>query len=460
MSIGQRRPFEAGDPHRLEQVLPPPPGFWQTHWRWPPGRIRRAQEGRLARRLAEAAEIPFYRRLWEDAGFEPDDFGGLEDLSAVPAYTVGDIRESIERDPPLGDYQATSIDDARREPVRLFFSGGTTGRPRPTLYTQWDRDVHGILLARHLHMQGIRPGDVVLNAWTYGTHNGAHAYDEALYRWLNCVVITTSAGTVTSSRKQVRLAHDYDAAAVLTTGDYLLRLAEVAEDMGLDPREDLSLRALPNIGDPDALEEVFGIRPLRTYGFHEVGAVAVECPAREGLHVFEDAFVVEVVDPQTGERQPDGELGSLVVTELCKTGNAQIRYDIQDLSWTYPRGRCDCGSWFRRIAPFQGRGDNMIRLRGVNLWPEGIGRVARTVDGVGDDYFVRREDAADGEAVTVLVTATVPRDDWGHLAGAVRDRLRAELGVRIGAQVVTREHMDELTGAGRRAKLRRFEDDR
>ena len=216
----------------------------------------------------------------------------------------------------------------------------------------------------------------MLNSWSYGTHNGAWSFDEALYRWLNCVVLTTSTGKVTATEKQVELAVEYEANAILTTGDYLLRIVEVARERGYDVGTDLKITALTNLGDRDALEAVFGLPYYRSYGFHEVQWVAQECPARDGLHVYEDAFVVQIVDPETGEEVPDGQTGAMVITELYKTGSPQFRYNNMDLSFRYPREQCACGSWLRRIGPFAGRGDNMVKLRGINVWPEAVGELA------------------------------------------------------------------------------------
>ncbi|MCB0953242.1 MAG: hypothetical protein KDB13_11100, partial [Microthrixaceae bacterium] len=198
-------------------------------------------------------------------------------------------------------------------------------------------------------------------------------------------------------------ALEYGASAILTTGDYLLHLAEVARDMGIDPKADLGLTALPNIGDAEELEATFGVPVLDSYGFHEVQWVAVECPAKAGLHIFEDAFIVQIVDTETGELLPDGEQGSICITEIYKTGSPQFRYNIMDLSTLYPRERCECGSWLRRMAPFAGRGDNMVKLRGVNVWPEALGAIATAVPGATSDYFVRayREGHRDEIEVTV-----------------------------------------------------------
>ena len=316
-------------------------------------------------------------------------------------------------------------------------SGGTTGVSRPTLYTAWDREAGAILSARALYMQGIRPGDVVINAWAYSTHNGAHAMDEALYRWLNCVVLSTGTGNVTPTRKQIELAVQYGAKAILTTGDYLLHLAETAREMGIDPITDLQLRALPNIGDKQRLSETFGAAVYDSYGFHEVQWVAIECAAGDGLHIFEDAFVVEIVDLETGDLLPDGEQGAVCITEIYKTGSPQIRYNIMDLSTLYPRGQCECGSWLRKMAPFAGRGDNMVKLRGVNIWPEALGEIASSVQGVGDDYFVVANRSNNRDEMTVKIVSEADPADFETLSDRVATQLHQTTGVRIGAEVVT-----------------------
>jgi phenylacetate-CoA ligase len=454
------RPHEAVDYRALTDAFPPPPEYFESVYLQSPEEIEATQLARLKRRALAAYEVPFFRRRWDAAGFDPRGITRLEDLSSVPFYTVDDIRRSIEAHPPLGDYQGVRIEDAAHEPMRIFMSGGTTGRSRPTLYTQWDREAGAILMARALYGQGIRPGDVVVNAWAYSTHNGAFAFDEALYRWLNCVVLTTGTGTVTSSRRQIELALEYGAKAILTTGDYLLRLAEVAREMGVDPKRDLALRALPNIGDRDLLETTFGAENYASYGFHEVQWVATECPARQGLHIYEDAFVVQVVDPETGAPLPDGERGALVVTEIYKTGSPQFRYNIMDLSHLMPREQCACGSWLRRMGPFAGRGDNMVKLRGVNVWPEALGEIVLGHPLASDDYFVRVLRENDRDEMVVSVASPADAGRFETLRGELEVLLKEKLGVRIGVEVVAPGALDADTQIHTSPKPKRFRDDR
>jgi phenylacetate-CoA ligase len=458
---GFRRPFEAVDYHELARQYPPPPEYFEGAWLAPREEIERTQLARLQERARRAYRVPFFRRRWDAADFHPDALQSIEDLWRAPAYRVDDIRRSIEEHPPLGDYQGVAIEDAAREPLRLYMSGATTGAPRPTLYTQWDREVGAVLTARALYLQGVRPGDVVVNAWAYSTHNGAFNFDEALHRWLSCVVITTGTGNVTASRRQVELARAYRAKAILTTGDYLLHLAEVARELGMDPKRDLALTALPNIGDNQRLRATFGPEVYSSYGFHEVQWVAVECPARQGLHIFEDAYVVQIVDPETGARVPDGQLGSICVTELYKTGSPQFRYDILDLSFLYPPGQCACGSWLRRMGAFAGRGDNMVKLRGVNVWPEAIGRVATSQPGAENDYFVVAGREGNRDEMTVSVVSRLDAADARDgLRARIEARLKEELGVRIRAEIVAPGALDAWTEIHTSPKPKRFRDER
>jgi phenylacetate-CoA ligase len=460
MSKDFRRPFEAVDYAELMRAHPPPPEYFESEWLASPGQIEKSQLARLKRRAKQAYAVPFFKKRWDAAGFHPDSLESLADLDRVPSYRVDDIRKSIEEHPPLGDYQGASIAEAKQEPLRIFMSGATTGAPRPTLYTQWDREVGAILTARALYLQGVRPGDVVVNAWAYSTHNGAFNFDEALHKWLNCVVLTTGTGNVTSSRRQVEIAHEYQATAILTTGDYLLHLAEVATEMGLDPRKDFNLKALPNIGDPARLEEVWGLSSYQSYGFHEVQWVGIECPARNGLHVFEDAYVVQIIDPETLEPLPDGEQGCLCVTEIYKTGSPQFRYNIQDLSTLYPRERCSCGSWLRRMAPFAGRADNMVKLRGVNIWPEAVGAIALDDPRLDGEYFVRATRAGTRDEMTVHLATRAEASQYDALARGASERLKERLGVRIGVEVSASGSLDPWTEIHSSPKPKRFRDER
>jgi phenylacetate-CoA ligase len=463
MAAPIRRPCDAVDAEAIVRLYPPAPEFFAGRWLDEPDRLRALQLGRLKDELERAARIPFYQRLWERAGFEVSSVRSLADMRAIPLYTIDDIRDSIERCPPLGDYQGIGLADAVREPMRLFFSGGTTGAARPTLYTMWDREVGALLTARAYYLAGLRRGDVVLNSWAYGIHQGAAIADEALFRWLGAVPITTSSGQVTPTVRQLELAAEYQAASILTIGDYLLHMADVARGIGLDPLKDFAFRCfpVPTGGLRERIEETWGAPAFDSYGFHEVNYVGVECPARGGLHVLEDAFIVEIVDDETGELLPEGELGNIVVTCLYKTGSAQVRYNTKDRSRLLPIGQCACGSWMRKMDYFQGRSDNMVKLRGTNVWPEAVGMVATACDGVTSEYFVRVESVGGRDEMTVqLESAIDQRDEATAVAEQVEQVLRSKLGVGIRVELVPVGSLAEVTGRATRSKPIRFEDRR
>lgn len=467
MTIGIRRPWEAVNYEELVRWFPPAPEYFETLFFAEPEEIERLQLQRVQLRARQAVKIPFHARNWAEAKVTPDDLRSLADLSRFPTYDVDDIRKSIDAHPPWGDYQGVRVEDAVREPQRVYFSGGTTGKSRPTLYTQWDRDCGSLFAARSLYRQGIRPGDLVLNSYQYGTFNGGALFDEALHKWLNCVIITTSSGNVTASEKQIQYALEYGATCILTTGDHLMRLAQVATEMGIDIKNDLKLRAVSGMGDRKTKAEIRAILDTvgvaefyESYGFHETCMMSVECPEHQGSHIFEEAYVVQVIDPDTGAELPDGEMGSLVVTEFFKTGSAQFRYNTLDLSYLYPREQCRCGSWMRRMGDFAGRADNMVKLRGINIWPEAVGEVAIGVEGAEPDYFVRARRVGDRDEMLVSVVSALDASRYGALADEVARKLHQRFSVKIDVEVVAPGALDELTEVKTAPKSKRFKDER
>ena len=467
MTIGLRAPWAAVDFEALVRAFPPPPEYFDSLFLATPDHLDRLKLSRAQERVRQAASVPFFAARWAEHKVGPDDLRSLDDLWKFPAYDVEDLRRDIEAKPPFGTYQGVSTENAGREPQRIYFSGGTTGKVRPTLYTQWDREVSALFMARALYRQGVRPGDLVLNSYQYSTFNGGALFDEAAHHWLNCVVISTSSGNVTPSEKQAQLAAEFRATCIMTTGDHLMRIVEVARTLGYDPLVDFNIRAVSGLGDRKSPEEVQAILDAvgvdefyDSYGFHEIGLLGVECPEHDGVHIFEEAYEVQIVDPDTGERVPDGQLGSMVVTEFFKTGSPQIRYNTLDLSWLYPREQCRCGSWMRRIGPFSGRADNMVKLRGINIWPEAIGLAASDLAGIEPDYFVhaRRVDGRDD----MLVSVVSRRDpaEFSALAVQVEEALQRRFGLKFSAEVVAPGAIDELTEVHTAPKPKRFRDER
>ena len=206
------------------------------------------------------------------------------------------------------------------------------------------------------------------------------------------------------------------------------------------------------------IEAAWGVTAYESYGFNEVAYMAIECPARDGLHIQEDAFIAEVVDIDTGEPLPAGELGKIVVTSLWRRGGSTIRFNSGDLSRLLPRQQCVCGSWMRKLDYFQGRSDNMVKLRGTNVWPEAIGKVVADSPLSNGEYYVIAHGQDHREELTVQVESPRSAAERDAVAAELAVALKTHLGVRINVEVVSAGALGPVTSGG--AKKKRFEDRR
>ncbi|MEK3889266.1 phenylacetate--CoA ligase family protein [Bacillus sp. FSL K6-3431] len=457
--------YKSIDFNKLVKEYEPPIEYMEGGWLWEREQIECTQFRRLQATLARGEEIPFFQRLWKKHDFHPSDVKSIADMHKIPQYTIDDIRESIDLEPPFGDYQKYHFEDGTYEPLRFYTSGGTTGAPRPTIYSAWDREVGAILSARTFYLHGIRPGDAVMNSWAYSTHNAAWIMDHGLWHWLGCTPVTTGTGNVTPTEKQVEFAQTFGVSSILATSDYLVHIGNTAMKMGIDPKVDLKLKTLSAFGNKEPVQKMFGCPVYDSYAFHEVQYVAAECQAENGLHIFEDAFIVEVVDFETGKPLPPGYMGNIVVTALYKTGTQQIRYNIQDISASYEIEQCSCGSWHKKIDYFQGRSDNMVKLRGINVWPEILGEIVSKNPKVNGEYFcfvdtLRIDGEAGRDEMTILVEPKFASVDAFTLQQELENELKRKIGVKINVQIVEEDSLRPLTGHGSRAKLKRFEERR
>ena len=444
----------------------PAPTFFQDHYLLPPEKIRELQNQKLESCLAHAWSTDFYRRRWEECGVKDiKQVSNVDQHNELPSYVVDDLRQSIQSKPPFGTYQGVKFSDAEKiGPIRIHTSGGTTGQPRPTLYTVQDRQVGSLLRARAFYLAGFRPGDAVQNTLLYSTHNGPFIVDEALYDWLACIPVTTSAGIVTRSTRQIEIMRDWQVTGLVGFQDYLIQLARTAKEMGIDPKKDLHLKNISTMGgNPRLVEEEWGgINTLENYGMHETQVMAAECPVKNGMHLWEDAFIFDIVDLDTGESVPDGTIGSLVVTALYKTGVPVVRYDTKDTTRIISREKCDCGSSLPRIDFLQGRADTMVKLRGVNVWPEACGDVAKNDKRVSNEYFCYVERVNERDEMTLMVELKQEKnsDTDQTIKDNITDMLRSKLSVSINVEIYNPGELQEFTKFGIESKPRRFEDRR
>lgn len=343
------------------------------------------------------ATVPFYRKRFDDIGFKPSDLKSLEDLRRVPFTTKQDLRDNY----PYGLF-AVPMENV----VRIHASSGTTGKPTVVGYTARDIETWATLMARSLSAAGATRGDIIHNAYGYGLFTGGLGVHYGAEK-LGASVIPISGG---NTKRQIMIMKDFGATILTCTPSYALHLAEVAHEMGVDFK-DLKFKAGLFGAEPwsekmrEEIERKLHLSALDIYGLSEVigPGVAVEClEAKAGLHIFEDHFIAEIIDPNTGEVLPPGSTGELVFTSITKEAFPVIRYRTRDIT-SLNAEPCVCGRTFVRMNRVSGRSDDMLIIRGVNVFPSQIESVLMEIQGVEPHYqlIVDREDNLD--RLTVLV---------------------------------------------------------
>jgi len=456
--------WQALDFAKLTAEYPPPPYFYESVYRMPRDALRTLQQQRFLAQMQRAWEIPFFQRHWNNAGMARGDIKSLDDLVKIPPYTVHDIRASIERNPPFGDFMGVSPADGAHMPLVLQTSGGTTGLPRPMLYAPQDRETMAILGGRRLSMQGVRPGDRVLVTYSLGLTNGGFMGREAIWKYSGALPVMTGSGTSTPTRRQIEIAKAWGINVILGFPAYLRHMAIVARDeMGIDPKS-LKLKVLGShlgVEDRKVIEHLWGAPCMDSYGINETGMVASECSHQDGMHIHEDAVIIEICDPETAQPVPTGERGNMFITSLYKYSAPQIRFNVNDVS-ALRTGQCACGSTLQRLDKIFGRADNMIKLRGVNVFPEAVGALVSEDARCTGEYFcvVERVGAAGTEEMTVMVELK----DASTASDAVRDdldrRFKEGLGVKCKVVSVSRGGLDSYTGVSQNSKIKRVLDRR
>jgi phenylacetate-CoA ligase len=420
----------------------------------PPAQMQSLQLERL-RGVVERAfnHVELFRSRLEERGLSPADIRGLEDIVKLPFTVKTDLRDTY----PFGLFASPM-----QEVVRLHASSGTTGKPIVVAYTQSDLDVWTSVMVRCLAACGITHGDVVQNAYGYGLFTGglgAHYGAEAL----GATVVPVSGG---NTERQIMVMKDFKVTAICCTPTYFIHLLERATELGVDVRE-LPLRAGVFGAEPWTesmrrhIESAGGIRAFDIYGLSEIigPGVAVECCAQNGLHIFEDHFYPEVVDTETGEPLPEGSEGELVITTLSKRAMPMIRYRTRDIT-SLVSEPCACGRTLRRMRRIGRRSDDMIILRGVNVFPSQIETALLAVEGTLPHYQIvlTRVKGLDQLEVLVEVTPDVFSDQIGALE-KLHDKLIHALdhmlGLRVSVRLVRPQTIERSEGKAKRVIDRR-----
>jgi phenylacetate-CoA ligase len=398
---------------------------------------RPALEQLQLRRLQEtvarvAARVPLYQRRLAEGGVGPEQIRSLADLRRLPFTTSADLRLSY----PHG---LLAVD--REQVTRLHTSSGTTGKPKALFFSARDVDQAADLIARCLVMTGMTRQDVFQNMMTYGLFTGALVTHYGAEK-IGCLVIPAGPG---NSERQLLLMQDFRATTLHLTPSYALYFADFLERKGVVPRRDLALRRAFVGAEPYTeetrrkIEEGLGIDVYNSYGLSEMNGpgVAFECAHKCGLHLWEDHFLLELIDPETGEARPEGECGELVLTTLCREAMPLLRYRTRDLTSVIP-GPCPCGRTHRRLSRIAGRTDDMLIVRGVNIYPQQIERVLMGVPAVGRNYLITLSGLDEMTVQVELAEAGFAGQVEGvrQLQHQLAEKLRAEILVKPRLELV------------------------
>lgn len=415
---------------------------------------REAIESLQLRRLQQTLErvyatVPFYREAFDQLGVKPKDIKKLEDLQRLPFTLKKDMRDNY----PYGLF-AVPLEQI----VRIHASSGTTGKPTVVGYTKRDIETWTELMARSFYAAGAHKGDVIHNAYGYGLFTGGLGAHYGAER-IGASVIPMSGG---NTKKQLMIMQDFGSTVLTCTPSYSLFLAEVAVEEGIDIRK-LKLKVGILGAEPwsekmrQEIESKLNIKAIDIYGLSEIlgPGVGIECiEAQNGLHVWEDHFLLEIIDPDTQEVLPDGEKGELVITTITKEGIPLIRYRTRDIT-RLTREPCICGRTHARIERLSGRSDDMLIIRGVNVFPSQIESVLFNIEGIEPHYqlLVDREGTLDTLEVLVEVGEQTFSDEvrkLQQLSGLIQKQIKDLLGVTCKVRLVEPKTLARSEGKAQR----------
>lgn len=379
--------------------------YWQPEIEtMPREKLRQLQTEKLRRTIETALNSPFYGHRLGKLGITPQSINSVDYIRKIPFTTKQDLRDNY----PFG-LVAGNMKDA----IRIHSSSGTTGHPTVVVYSRHDIDSWANMIARNMYMVGCRDTDVFQNSSGYGMFTGGLGFQYGAER-LGATTVPAAAG---NSKRQIMFIRDFGTTCLHAIPSYAVRLAEVFKDEGIDPRSTrlhtLFIGAEPHTDEQRRrIEKLLGVKAYNSFGMTEMNGpgVAFECKQQDGMHLWEDNYIVEIVDPDTLEPVPDGEYGEMVLTTLDRTMMPILRYRTRDLTRIIP-GKCACGRTHRRIDRIKGRTDDMFIIKGVNVFPMQVEKILAQFPVLGSNYLITLDTVDDNDIMTVEVELDDMRTD-------------------------------------------------
>lgn len=379
-------------------------------------KLKKMKLAALQKTIRRAQKSPYYEKLFKENKLKAAVVKSVSDIQKFTFTTKDDLREHW----PYG-----FVAVPKEKLVRMHSSSGTTGRATVVFHTIRDIAIWSNLLARCMYMAGMRQRDVFQNMMTYGLFTGGLGFHYGAEK-IGALIIPAGAG---NSKRQIQLMRDFETTVVHVIPSYALHLSTVFAELKLDPRQDTKVRIAFLGAEPHTekmrkkIEEIYGYKAFNSYGLSEMNGpgVAFECPEQNGMHIWEDSFLVEIIDPKTLQPVADGEEGELVMTSLQREGMPLIRYRTKDLTRIIPE-RCPCGRTHRRIERIKGRTDDMLILKGVNIYPMQVEKKLMEIEGVGTNFLIilEREGFNDDMLIKVEVDKKYFSGEMKQLEGLRR----------------------------------------
>ena len=411
--------------------------------------LEKLQLERIKSTLTVASNAPYYKDQFQKHNISPDAIRCLDDFRKLPFTTKADMRANY----PFG-LLAGNLEDA----VRIHSSSGTTGNPTVIIHSQHDLDSWANLVARCLYMVGLRKKDVFQNSSGYGMFTGGLGFQYGAER-LGALTVPAAAG---NSKRQIKFITDFKTTALHAIPSYAIRLAEVFQEEGIDPTES-SLKTLIIGAEPHTdeqrrkIERMLGVKAYNCFGMTEMNGpgVAFECLEQNGMHIWEDCYLVEIIHSETLQPLPDGEIGELVLTTLDRNMMPLIRYRTRDLTRIIP-GECPCGRTHRRIDRIKGRSDDMFIIKGVNIFPMQIEKVLVQFPELGSNYLITLETLHNQDEIILEVELNeLSTDNYIELENTRKEivrRLKDEILVTPKVKLVKKGSLPQSEGKAVRVK--------
>lgn len=382
---------------KIMATVKPDGECWQPEIeKMPREQLRQLQVQKLKDTINVCLNSPFYKKRLGELGISADSIQTPEDIRKIPFTTKQDLRENY----PFG-----LVGGNMNEAVRLHSSSGTTGQPTVVVYSEHDICSWANMIARNMYMVGCRKEDVFQNSSGYGMFTGGLGFQYGS-EWLGCMTLPAGSGF---TKRQIKFITDFGTTCLHAIPSYAIRLAEVIKEEGIDLSKTklhtLFIGAEPHTEEQRRrIEKMLGVKAYNSFGMTEMNGpgVAFECKYQDGMHLWEDNYIVEIVDPDTLEPVPDGEIGEMVLTTLDRTMMPILRYRTRDLTRIIP-GECKCGRTHRRIDRIKGRTDDMFIIKGVNVFPMQVEKILVQYPGLGSNYLITLETIDDVDVMTVEV---------------------------------------------------------